>query len=467
MDEVSGRACALTFDSTVERGGSAVELLDGLSFTAEDLRRSRSRVSWDEFAIFLERCRDSLGGPEALTELAAEHVGQPWPALMRALARGVSSASALYAIGQWNGPANFTCTKANLRKLSAGRILQTVEILPGFRDSPEFFYGMLGIIRATPRLLGQNDAVVEMKLAPRRASYEITPPPSRSLWSRARRHMSRNAWLAGALEELRFQDAMLQESEQSNRHTATALAEKSRQLDGLNELGRRVAQHLTIDELATAVTKLLEEHFKVGGLVFWVLDAEGRRLEEVSRSGATGGTPSRRIELHAAGRRVGGLWLWEGDAGSWSTEDPRLDSLAPWIALAVDNARSFEALSRQTRRLEQEIEVRKRTEQQLFQAQKLEALGVLAGGIAHDFNNILTAIMGYAELAAERVGADEFLRGDLDEIRIAGDRGSALISQLLLFSRRQIQELRHVDVNRAIAGIERLLRRSLGETIEL
>ena len=245
------------------------------------------------------------------------------------------------------------------------------------------------------------------------------------------------------------------------------ISRKSRQLDSLNELGRRLAQHLSLDELATAVTKLLVDHFKVGGLAFWVLDADGDRMEEVRRSGETSGEPSRRIELQAEGKRVGGLWIWQGRSGSGSTEAPPVEALAPWIGLAVGNARSFEALSRQTHRLEREIEIRKRTEQQLFQAQKLEALGVLAGGIAHDFNNILTAIRGYAELAMAGASGDDSLRGDLDEIRIAADRASALVSRLLLFSRRQIQELQHVDVNEVIAGIESLLRQLLGETIDL
>ena len=155
MDEVSGRACALILESALERGGTEATLLDGLSFRSDDLRRSHHRIDWDEFTIFLERCRTCLGGMEALDELGALHVGQPWPSLARSLAKGVASAAGLYALGQWNGPANFSCTRVELEKLATGRILQTLEILPGFRDSPEFFYGMRGIIRATPRMLGQ------------------------------------------------------------------------------------------------------------------------------------------------------------------------------------------------------------------------------------------------------------------------------------------------------------------------
>ena len=67
---------------------------------------------------------------EALDELGALHVGQPWPSLARSLAKGVASAAGLYALGQWNGPANFSCTRVELEKLANGRILQTLEILP-------------------------------------------------------------------------------------------------------------------------------------------------------------------------------------------------------------------------------------------------------------------------------------------------------------------------------------------------
>ena len=77
MDEVSGRACALILESALERGGTEAVLLDGLSFRSGELRRPHSRIDWDEFTVFLERCRTCLGGMETLDELGAQHVGQP------------------------------------------------------------------------------------------------------------------------------------------------------------------------------------------------------------------------------------------------------------------------------------------------------------------------------------------------------------------------------------------------------
>ncbi len=107
------------------------------------------------------------------------------------------------------------------------------------------------------------------------------------------------------------------------------------------------------------------------------------------------------------------------------------------------------------------------SEEQLRQSQKMEAIGQLAGGIAHDFNNILTAIIGYADLLSARLPDDEALHRDLQEITRAAERASALTRQILAFSRRQAMRPRVVSLNEVLTGMEALLRRSLGEQIEL
>jgi two-component system, cell cycle sensor histidine kinase and response regulator CckA len=106
-------------------------------------------------------------------------------------------------------------------------------------------------------------------------------------------------------------------------------------------------------------------------------------------------------------------------------------------------------------------------ESQLLQAQRLEAIGLLAGGIAHDFNNLLTAISGYGEFLLEGLADGDPLRRDAEEIRRAADVATALVRQLLAFSRRQMLQPRTVDLNAIVRQMESLLAQLIGEDIRL
>jgi two-component system, cell cycle sensor histidine kinase and response regulator CckA len=112
-------------------------------------------------------------------------------------------------------------------------------------------------------------------------------------------------------------------------------------------------------------------------------------------------------------------------------------------------------------------EALRRTEEQLRQAQKLEAMGRLAGGIAHDFNNLLTVINNYTDFVAAALHEADPLHCELSEIRRAGDRAAALTHQLMAFSRRQVLQARPLDLNRIVTGLEPMLRRLIGEDIRL
>src|SRR5438132_716172 len=110
---------------------------------------------------------------------------------------------------------------------------------------------------------------------------------------------------------------------------------------------------------------------------------------------------------------------------------------------------------------------RKQLEQQLRQAQKMEAIGQLTGGIAHDFNNMLTVIIGYSELMLQKLKADDSLRSDIEQIKEAGERASSLTRQLLAFSRKQVLQPKVFDLNAVLTNMDRMLQRLIGEDIHL
>ena len=114
-----------------------------------------------------------------------------------------------------------------------------------------------------------------------------------------------------------------------------------------------------------------------------------------------------------------------------------------------------------------DITERRLLEAQLFDAQKMESIGRLAGGIAHDFNNLLTAISGYASLAIDALPGDHPAHPDLSELQKAAWRASRLTGQLLAFARKQVIEPRALNLNDLILDVEKLLRRLIGEDIEL
>jgi len=130
-----------------------------------------------------------------------------------------------------------------------------------------------------------------------------------------------------------------------------------------------------------------------------------------------------------------------------------LNFVGQHVATAIERKRAENAL--------------RQSEKQLWQSQKMEAVGRLAGGVAHDFNNLLTVIKGYTELMLTDLKPSDPLRPEMEEVQKAADRAAALTRQLLAFSRRQVLAPKVVNLNYLVEDMNKLLRRLLGEDIEL
>jgi PAS domain S-box-containing protein len=175
-----------------------------------------------------------------------------------------------------------------------------------------------------------------------------------------------------------------------------------------------------------------------------------------------------------SGEVLGGLFFGHSAKGRFTEDhERRMTGLAAQAAIAIDNARLFQAVQGANETLEQRVAERTRelteAHEALRQAQKMEAVGQLTGGLAHDFNNLLMGISGNLELVERGLarrgveGLERYLQGAQSSAR----RAAALTQRLLAFSRRQTLDPKPTDVNKLIYGMEDLIRRTVGPSIEV
>jgi signal transduction histidine kinase len=167
------------------------------------------------------------------------------------------------------------------------------------------------------------------------------------------------------------------------------------------------------------------------------------------------------VQIHGRRGPFGALVVMNRAVHHFQADDVAfLQTCANVIAAAVDRAAESAAL----RETQQALD---RSQAQLNQAVKMEAVGRLAGGIAHDFNNLLTAIRGYSDLVASSLAADDPILLDVREIQRAADRAANLTQQLLAFSRRQVLRPDRVDLGDVVTNLTNMIRRVIGPDVEL
>ncbi|MCR0985641.1 hybrid sensor histidine kinase/response regulator [Roseomonas populi] len=187
-----------------------------------------------------------------------------------------------------------------------------------------------------------------------------------------------------------------------------------------------------------------------------------------------------------SGEVLGGLFFGHPQPGRFKAEhEALLRGVAGQAAVAIDNARLYQSAQRDIRhrrraeeqlrqlnetleaRVATEIAERRQAEAALAQAQKMESIGKLTGGVAHDFNNLLQVVSGNLQLLLRDVAGNERAERRLTNAMAGVSRGAKLAAQLLAFGRRQALEPKVVNIGRLLAGMEDLLRRSIGEAVEI
>ncbi len=198
----------------------------------------------------------------------------------------------------------------------------------------------------------------------------------------------------------------------------------------------------------------LRLHFQEHPVAMWILNPETQEILEANSAAEklSGYTAAELRQLSLADPQ--GAWRTRARSGRLLDLQPAVDPVEygpgrAELVVLVD------------------VTDRIRLEEQLRQAQKMEAVGMLAGGVAHDFNNLLTIITGYSQLVLNRLQTDDPNRLSIEQIIQASVRAAALTQQLLAFSRRQVLQPKVLDLNGLVASLSTMLRRLIGEDIDL
>ncbi len=241
----------------------------------------------------------------------------------------------------------------------------------------------------------------------------------------------------GALERLRIEGALRESREQLQRAESVALV---------------MTAHVALDG------HLLKVPPKLGELLGYTeTELRSRTVMEVTHP----------EDLAPIGQALRKLVSGEVRSSDYTVRLVRRDGGTIWVTANASPVQNASGTTLYFLVYIRDMTERKTLEEQLRQAQKMEAVGQLAGGIAHDFNNLLTAIIGNAELLLREIEAEDSRRLDVLEINRAAHRAATLVRQLLAFSRKQVLQPRVVDLNAVVTDLSTMLRRVIGEHVEL
>ena len=467
MNEVSCRALWLNLEIPRRLGVPLERLTDGLDVSPGQLMNPALRVGWETMCELHRRLEALCGGPDELERLSGLYVQAPFLAGISSIAGLMTSPRTLYwSAHRWLGHAMFTVVASTFEDLPGGRIRVTLRIPEPWRDSPQFFRINAGVFRTNPRLLGLRDAMVEWQLSPRQAVYVIDPPPSLTLWARLKRFLRFLFATGTALQELGQQQAQLNARFEQLQLAHGQIATQSNQLKTVSLLGRELTRFIDLKLLAEAIVRLLSERFGASGIQVQLANGADVPDRLVHEWGARPGSPSRTVTLTSGGQRLGRIALW-GLAPAHDIETDLLESLVPWLSIAIDNARSFALLrdyqadlekkvSERTAQLEQSLQVVTETNRQKSE---------FFANAAHELRTPLTLTLAPLETLAQNRDLPPDVRTEVDGALRNGYRLLKLVNDVLDLARVDAGRMRlqvgPTDLARLIAECVRQWKTSL------
>ncbi len=504
MAAISCKVVRLAFSGTAERKILMSRLVKGIDnngrpLTEEHLADPHGQISWDVLTELIERLREELGSDEALRNLGDDYLSSETFTAFRRVGRALSSPKDLYYLGaRWAGPSVLPMVRAEMSELDDGRLVQTLTIDEPYRDCPAIFHLIQGILINSPRSWGHGRSRVHLALAPRRGTYTIEVDQSgRGQIGRVFRALTSRVAYPTMLHEIEKQQSALDSGYHELRQAHDRIAAQAADLERVISIGRILAEDIDLNHLADALLNVLLQDLGLGGAELWLIRDESLestallgsprdRTTEVTpesaeapnvkprffrRDGSTNGDPDRVYDLEAAGRPLGALRVWTPNARydqARETKEALLDRLLPWIAIALDNASTYEAIERRAADLEErvkertarlltanhhlvrEIDERRRateallaSEAQLRASERLASIGTLAAGIAHEINNPIGSILAaaqFAQVTRDDPDAKHQVEHALTDIVAEAKRCGDIVRSILQFSRDERTE---------------------------
>ncbi len=428
-----------------------------------ELERLGQRIDWDVWVELMLRLESTLGGPEALDHFISSASKGPGAHQFQRVAQLVSSPLALYQLNsRWGIPNSFRHKRSTCEELESGRLQVSVWMPESYRGSLPSFRCAAGVLRSLPTIIGLPEStVLREEVSEHHARVLLQPPASRTLVFRARELGRRVRAFSSVSEQLGEQELELDEKrvtlEQQladQKRIEAALRSSEERWRALAENAPGMILLLSSQGEITSASRPFhgrEPRALCGSQLSDLFAPEERAELKAAIQAVRSELTVRDVQLHVTG---------DGDAEAWYS--CRLGPIRGDAGEVLLSA----FLTDITLRLRAEQALRER-EAELVQAQKLEALVLLAGGVAHDFNNLLTVILGASELLLDSPGLANPERADVQQIHQAGERASYLTRQLLTFSRHPVVSPAVMNLQPAIENFKGMLGRLIGEGVHL